>query len=75
MVELLELQKTKMPKPVFGCACEDCAAEVSYPPDMLFWCEGEEPGFYCQQCINTECIEEVKATPATTLEDIQKKVG
>lgn len=53
-----------VPDAVYGCQSTDCAAEVSYPPDMLRWWEGrythEElgvlclesalPGWWCENC-------------------------
>ena len=43
------VQKATLPEAVYGCANPDCAAEVSYPPDMLFWWDGPPAGFYCNE--------------------------
>ena len=54
----------KIPDPVFGCADECCASEVSYPASDIVWfngcktpehpehpnCKGVEPGWYCDAC-------------------------
>ena len=48
----------ELPQPVYGCAHEGCAEEVSYPPDMLRWYEGGEveAGFYCESCIDNMLV-------------------
>ena len=38
------LEDIVLPEAVYGCANEDCAAEVSYPADMLYWWGGAGPG-------------------------------
>ena len=48
----MKIDRTKLPNPVFGCAVKECAAEVTYPADMLFWWEGSKllpAGFYCKE--------------------------
>lgn len=55
-----ENMNIKIPEALYGCACFECATEVSYPPDMLFLVENPppgdtdhaEPGFYCHECID-----------------------
>ena len=45
----------KLPAALYGCANEDCAAEVShYPRDLRWWrgCEVYPPGFYCDEGAN-----------------------
>ena len=34
------VQKATLPEAVYACANTSCAAEVSYPPDMLYWWAG-----------------------------------
>ena len=59
----LETMRAAMPSPVYGCACEGCACEVSWPAEDLQWHDGREevetddvllhavdPGFYCERC-------------------------
>ena len=68
---LLDQQQAKMPLPVFGCAVEDCAAEVSYPSNMLFWSEGDgDAGFFCMACLNG-----LGLSAGQSLESVQKRVG
>ena len=38
-----------VPTPLFGCACPDCATEVSYPADMLRWLPNRK-GLICEDC-------------------------
>ena len=47
---------SELPEPIYGCKDEDCAAEHSYPADMLRWFSGFkaetwefEPGWYCTE--------------------------
>ena len=39
----------KIPDPLYPCAFEACAAEVSYPADMLHW-SNKEASWYCETC-------------------------
>ena len=41
-------------RPIYGCAAECCAIEVSWPADDLWWVDvdGEPSGFYCDNCID-----------------------
>ena len=34
------MKQAAAPSPVYGCADQCCAEEVSYPADMLFWWSG-----------------------------------
>ena len=46
------VQKAMLPEAVYPCADPDCATEVSFPPDMLYWWAGSAglaAGFYCQE--------------------------
>ena len=41
------------PAPLYGCAFDVCATEVSYPAEMLSWTGGAASvpaGFYCEVC-------------------------
>ena len=31
------VQKATLPEALYACADTDCAAEVSWPPNMLYW--------------------------------------
>jgi hypothetical protein len=42
--------KAAMPKPVYGCGNECCAAEFSWPAEDIFWCE-HLSGWYCMVCV------------------------
>lgn len=35
------------PEPLYSCAFECCAIEITNPADRMFWC-GD--GWYCQDC-------------------------
>ena len=53
-----DVKTAELPAPVYGCAQEYCAAEVSYGPNMLRWWAGspDHPaGFYCME---SECLSE-----------------
>ena len=52
-----------LPEPVYGCASSDCAAEVSYPANMLYWWAGSKEasaGFYCRE--SGGCLDEIQGT-------------
>ena len=38
-----------IPDPLYPCHFEACAAEVSFPPNMLHW-SNTKPGWYCENC-------------------------
>lgn len=35
----------------FACDVQQCAEEVTYPADMLYWC-AEEKVFMCENCMS-----------------------
>ena len=44
-----------LPSPSFPCGHQVCAEEASYPPDMLYWFDGNETelsGWYCEFCLS-----------------------
>ena len=52
------VQKGTLPEAVYPCANTNCAVEVSWPPDLLYWWAGSTgapAGFYC----GFDCIEEI----------------
>ena len=40
----------KIPDPLYPCAFEACAAEVSYPADMLHWSNDQRDGSAKSAC-------------------------
>ena len=43
------------PKPVYGCANEACAEEVSWPATDIVWFSGTDEicaGWYCDNCLD-----------------------
>ena len=59
-----QTNRSTLPSPLYGCAVEGCAGEVSYPADALRWWSGvcsdkeegrkwreSEAGWYCSECI------------------------
>ena len=52
-VELRDVRRT-VPQMVFGCQYADCAAECTYPADMLYWFVD---GWYCDECLHFYLID------------------
>lgn len=57
---ITEAMREAVPRPLYSCADEGCAAEVSYPAADLTWSDGFStadggrvpPGFYCWECLD-----------------------
>jgi hypothetical protein len=62
--------KSKMPRPVFGCADIDCSQQTSYEPTQLRWSE-ELRGWYCERCLKGHGADRSRFT----LDDLQREVG
>lgn len=45
------MNKFRIPKALFSCHFDCCREEVSYPADMLYWCEFEK-GWICDNCFD-----------------------
>ena len=46
--------KRAAPDPVYGCKTSECATEISYPADMLYW-HPRDACFYCEHCHDVAC--------------------
>ena len=42
---------TPIPQALYSCSREDCASEVTHPPDMIYWVD-DWNGWYCENCIS-----------------------
>ena len=61
-----EYKGAPIPDPIYPCRFDDCVGEVDYPPEKLFYWNGQldwdrkyfwdnkyfyKPGFYCESCL------------------------
>lgn len=60
----------------YSCTVTDCAAEISYPEDMLY-AHPETGDPYCENCKGEECIEEYipwKSPKTLRIEELEARV-
>ena len=64
----LETMRAAMPSPVYGCACEGCDCEVSWPAEDLQWHDGREE-------VETDDVLLHRRRPRLLLRDLQQRSG
>ena len=71
-----EINTHPVPDVLFGCAIQNCAEGVSYPPADLYWLEGSEAvpaGFYCDDCLSE--LADVIDYGMTLADELEERMG